>query len=76
MRMSDYANEALTLLSQGRESECRDVLNRGTVALYGLGHVEDAECLKGAIQLLRYGVEVTAHEYLVELAAKEESEND
>ena len=76
MRMSDYANEALTLLGQGRESECQDVLKRGAAALGRLGHVEDAECLSGALQLLRAGVEVTAHEYLVELAAKEESEND
>ena len=38
MKLKDYASEALGLLGQGRESECRDVLNRGTVALYGLGH--------------------------------------
>ena len=69
MRMSDYANEALTLLSQGRESECQDVLRRSCKALYHDGHVEDADCLSDALQLLQAGVDVTAHEYLVELAA-------
>ena len=73
MKLKEYASEAVGLLGQGRESECQDVLRRGCKALYHDGHVEAADCLSDALQLLQAGVEVTAHEYLVGISGRQRS---